>query len=130
VDALAWYKENADGSPHAVGRKLPNELGIFDMSGNVWEWCLDSFDKDAYLKATRTLGNPVFVNDRFMDIYGAGYAHILGILQGVSGSRSVRGGSWKNAADRLRSTDRIKGDADSRRDWLGFRLVREEIKKK
>jgi formylglycine-generating enzyme required for sulfatase activity len=130
VDALAWYKENADGSPHTVGRKLPNELGIFDMSGNVWEWCLDSFDKDAYLKATRTLGNPVYVNDKFMDIYSAGYARILGILQGASGYRSVRGGSWKNAADRLRCTDRIKGDADSRRDWLGFRLVREEIKKK
>ncbi|MCJ7546596.1 MAG: SUMF1/EgtB/PvdO family nonheme iron enzyme [Deltaproteobacteria bacterium] len=130
VDPLAWYKENADGSPHAVGRKLPNDLGIFDMSGNVWEWCLDSFDKDAYLKATKTLRNPVYVNDRFMDIYGAGYARILGMLQGVAGSRSVRGGSWKNAADRLRSTDRIKGDVDSRRDWLGFRLVREEIKKK
>jgi formylglycine-generating enzyme required for sulfatase activity len=130
VDALAWYKENADGSPHAVGRKLPNELGIFDMSGNVWEWCLDSFDKDAYLKATKTLGNPVYVNDRFMDIYGAGYARILSTMQGASGNRSVRGGSWKNAADRLRSTDRIKGDADSHRDWLGFRLVREEIKKK
>ncbi len=130
VDALAWYKENADGSPHAVGRKLPNELGIFDMSGNVWEWCLDSFDKDAYLKATKTLGNPVYVNDRFMNIYGAGYARILSTMQGASGNRSVRGGSWKNAADRLRSTDRIKGDADSRRDWLGFRLVREEIKKK
>jgi formylglycine-generating enzyme required for sulfatase activity len=130
VDALAWYRENADGSPHAVGRKLPNELGIFDMSGNVWEWCLDSFNKDAYLKATRTLGNPVYVNDRFMDIYTEGYAHILKILQGTPAYRSVRGGSWKNAADRLRSTDRIKGDADSRRDWLGFRLVREEIKKK
>ena len=130
VDALAWYKENADGSPHAVGRKLPNDLGIFDMSGNVWEWCLDSFDKDAYLKATKTLGNPVYVNDRFMDIYGAGYARILGMLQGTPGFRSVRGGSWKNAADRLRSTDRIKSDADSRRDWLGFRLVREEIKKR
>jgi formylglycine-generating enzyme required for sulfatase activity len=130
ADALAWYKENADGGPHAVGRKLPNDLGIFDMSGNVWEWCLDSFDKDAYLKATRALGNPVYVNDRFMDIYGAGYARILGMLQGASGNRSVRGGSWKNTADRLRSTDRIKGDADSRRDWLGFRLIREEIKKR
>jgi len=130
VDALAWYKENADGGPHAVGRKLPNELGIFDMSGNVWEWCLDSFDKDAYLKATKRLGNPAYVNDKFMDLYGAGYARILGMLQGAAGVRSVRGGSWKNVADRLRSTDRIKGDADSRRDWLGFRLVREEIKKK
>src|SRR5208337_3406947 len=129
LDTLAWYKENADGSPHAVGSKLPNDLGIFDMSGNVWEWCLDSFDKDAYLKATRTLVNPIYVNDRFMDIYGEGYARILTILQGASGYHSVRGGSWKNAADRLRSTDRIKGDADTHRDWLGFRLVREEIKK-
>jgi formylglycine-generating enzyme required for sulfatase activity len=130
VDALAWYKENADSSPHAVGRKFPNDLGIFDMSGNVWEWCLDSFDKDAYLKATRTLRNPVFVGDKFMDLYSTGYARILDMLQGASGYRSVRGGSWRNAADRLRSTDRIKGDPDSRRDWLGFRLVREEIKKK
>ena len=130
VGEVAWYKENAEGSPHAVGRKLSNDLGIFDMSGNVWEWCLDGFDKDAYLKATRTVTNPVYVNDRFMDIYGSGYAHILSILQGASGYHSVRGGSWKNAADRVRSTDRIKGDADSHRDWLGFRLVREEIKKK
>jgi formylglycine-generating enzyme required for sulfatase activity len=130
VDALAWYKENADGSPHPVGRKLPNELGIYDMSGNVGEWCLDIFDKDAFLKATRTLGNPVFVNDRFMDIYGEGFARILGILQTASGSRSVRGGSWANAADRLRCTDRIKGSPDGHRDWLGFRLIREEIKKK
>jgi formylglycine-generating enzyme required for sulfatase activity len=130
LDALAWYKENADGSPHPVGRKLPNELGIYDMSGNVWEWCLDIFDKDAFLKATRTLGNPVFVNDRFMDIYGEGYSRILKILQTASGYRSVRGGSWSNAADRLRCTDRIKGNPDSRRGWLGFRLVREEIKKK
>jgi formylglycine-generating enzyme required for sulfatase activity len=130
VDNVAWYKENADGSPHPVGRKLPNGLGIFDMSGNVWEWCLDSFDKDAFLKATKTLENPVFVNDKFMDIYREGYTRILDILQGASGYRSVRGGSWRNAADRLRCTDRIKGDPASRRDWLGFRLVREEIKKK
>jgi formylglycine-generating enzyme required for sulfatase activity len=130
LDPVAWYKENAGGSPHAVGRKLPNDLGIFDMSGNVWEWCLDSFDKDAYLKATRTLGNPIYVNDKFMDIYAEGYARIQGILQGASGYHSVRGGSWKNAADRLRCTDRIRGDADSHRDWLGFRLIREEITKK
>jgi formylglycine-generating enzyme required for sulfatase activity len=132
VGDVAWYKENAEGSPHAVGRKLSNDLGIFDMSGNVWEWCLDGFDKDAYLKATRTVTNPVYVNDRFMDIYAEGYARILKTLQGEGApdSRSVRGGSWRNAADRLRCTDRIKGKADSHRDWLGFRLVREEIKKR
>jgi formylglycine-generating enzyme required for sulfatase activity len=130
LDAVAWYKENADGTPHPVGRKLPNELGIYDMSGNVWEWCLDIFEKDAYLKATGQLGNPVFIGDKYADIYGEGYARILSILQGASEYRSVRGGSCKNAADRLRCTDRIKGKADSSRDWLGLRLVREEIKKK
>jgi formylglycine-generating enzyme required for sulfatase activity len=130
VDALAWYKENADGSPHRVGKKHPNDLWIYDMSGNVWEWCLDIFDKEAYRKATGTLENPVFIGDQFADIYRDGYSHILSMVQGASGYRSVRGGSWGNVADRLRCTDRIKGNPDSRRDWLGFRLVREEMSKK
>jgi formylglycine-generating enzyme required for sulfatase activity len=130
VDALAWYKENADGKPHPVGKRHPNDLWIYDMSGNVWEWCLDVFDKEAYLKATGTLENPVYIGDQFADIYRESYSHILSMMQGASGYRSVRGGSWGNAADHLRCTDRIKGNPDSRRDWLGFRLVREEIKKK
>jgi formylglycine-generating enzyme required for sulfatase activity len=130
ADAVAWYKENADGSPHPVGKKRPNDLGIYDMTGNVWEWCLDSFDKDAYLKVLRSLENPVFVHDRFSDIYKEGYTRIVRLLAGASGYRSVRGGSWGNGVDRLRSTDRIKGDPTSGRDWLGFRLVREATKKK
>jgi formylglycine-generating enzyme required for sulfatase activity len=100
------------------------------MSGNVWEWCLDCFDSDSYLKALSTLENPVFIGEKYADIYRDGYPHVAGILQKASEYRSVRGGSWKNAADRLRCTDRIRGKADSGRDWLGFRLVREEIKKK
>ncbi len=130
VDAVAWYEENSDGSPQHVGRKRPNDLGIFDMSGNVCEWCLDIFEKDAYLKAKITSGNSVFIGDTYADIYGEGYSRILSLLVGASGHRSVRGGSWGNAADRLRCTDRIKGKPGSSRDWLGFRLVREEIKKK
>ena len=42
VNAVAWYNGNAGGGTHVVGTKLGNELGIFDMSGNVFEWCFDT----------------------------------------------------------------------------------------
>ena len=41
IDEVAWYRKNSDRKPHAVGTRLPNELGIYDMSGNVYEWCYD-----------------------------------------------------------------------------------------
>lgn len=43
VDEVAWHKGNANGSLHPVGGKLPNELGLHDMSGSLWEWCLDTY---------------------------------------------------------------------------------------
>ncbi len=41
IDQVGWYRGNADGTTHPVGQKLPNELGIYDMTGNGWEWCWD-----------------------------------------------------------------------------------------
>jgi formylglycine-generating enzyme required for sulfatase activity len=41
IDEVAWYKENSNNQTHAVGQKQPNELGIYDMTGNVWEYCYD-----------------------------------------------------------------------------------------
>ena len=45
LDEVGWYRGNSNGHTHPVGMKKPNALGIYDMSGNAWEWCLDSFDK-------------------------------------------------------------------------------------
>jgi formylglycine-generating enzyme required for sulfatase activity len=51
LDAVGWSKDNSELKPHEVAKKLPNELGICDMSGNVWEWCADPIDN--YLRCTR-----------------------------------------------------------------------------
>ncbi|MBF0497844.1 MAG: formylglycine-generating enzyme family protein, partial [Deltaproteobacteria bacterium] len=48
VDNVGWYADNSGKSTHPVGQKQPNGLGIYDMSGNVFEWCQDIYSKDAY----------------------------------------------------------------------------------
>lgn len=57
LDDVAWYKDNSDSKTHPVAQKQPNELGIYDMSGNVWEWISDKYS-DNYSSA-RTSSNRV-----------------------------------------------------------------------
>jgi sulfatase modifying factor 1 len=98
---VAWYKNNADNKTHIAGQKKPNELGIYDMSGNVWELCSDWYDADFYKKSGKT--NPR--NDK-----KARY-------------RVLRGGSWRSGEERCYSKARNRNINDHRKSNGGLRLV-------
>jgi len=101
INEVAWYNENSNGKIHPVKEKKPNELGIYDMSGNIWEWCNDWYAdyrlNEAYSK------NP----------------------QGPDGGvlKVVRGGSWSNNAVNCLVARRFSWNHDFRFNDEGFRLL-------
>jgi formylglycine-generating enzyme required for sulfatase activity len=100
VDRVAWYMVNSGRHPHEVGTKAPNGLEIYDMSGNVDEWCRDIYDLDAYSRHSRN--NPV--------IPSGGSGHVY------------RGGSWHNGPRRVRTSFRDHEGPEFTNYDLGFRL--------
>ncbi len=100
---VGWYDLNSHRETQPVGLKMPNELGLHDMSGNVWEWCADTWH-DNYEGAP---------TDGSVWIDGGGKAR-----------RVVRGGSWFNSDDNCRCAIRDRYSSDSRSGDVGFRLAR------
>ena len=106
LDEIAWYDENSGGETHAVGGKLPNGWGLYDMLGNVWEWCADAWRED-------------YSQPRVVET--GGRASVL---------RVIRGGSWVSdrAGTRVRrSGDRDDPSAPGRRCWLSLCRVQGRV---
>ena len=97
----AWYKKNAEGVTHNVGSKKPNDWGLYDMHGNVWEWCSDRYAED--YTATPCDGS----------------AYAVASEKG----RVLRGGSYNADADKCSSTSRINLGSGGKNYFIGFRVL-------
>ncbi len=101
LSSVAWYSDNSGDKTHPVAKKAPNELGLYDMSGNVWEWCQDWYDENYY---SRSPSNNPSNNNKGSD-------------------RVIRGGGWYCDAWGCRVAYRVSGGpGDCGRD-LGLRLA-------
>lgn len=101
VEPIGWYEGNSGGTTHAVGGKIPNAWGLYDMIGNVCEWCLDSYRKDY-------VADPEFLAGEDMT---------------APGQRIRRGGCWLSRPKLCRSAFRCHFDPASREVILGLRLA-------
>ena len=102
VEKVGWYHTNSEKKTHPVGQKQPNELGIFDLSGNVWEWCQDWYKDDYYKHSPRE--NPTGPDS--------------------GGYRVLRGGSWYINATSCVYPIAAAAAPVTATHYIGFRLAR------
>jgi hypothetical protein len=101
LNAVGWYSNNSGSKTHPVAQKQPNELGLYDMSGNVWEWCSDWYSDSYYRSSPKN--DPQGPNS--------------------GSSRVLRGGSWFSSVSLCRVADRFRGNPVDGGLSSGFRLV-------
>jgi formylglycine-generating enzyme required for sulfatase activity len=101
IDRVAWYQNNAENETHPVSTKRANSWGIYDMSGNVWEWVEDSWHED--FSGAPTDGS-AWISD--------------------STNRVIRGGSWFSDWQSVQAAKRFGFSQSGRSNNIGFRIVR------
>ncbi|GMO27404.1 MAG: hypothetical protein Pg6A_14950 [Termitinemataceae bacterium] len=109
--SAAWYKDNSDNKTHQIGKKSANAWGLYDMHGNVWEWCWDLFE--------------VYSSDAQTDPRGSSDTHNNRVIRGGAYNTSIKTSSYYNV-EILRSARHTAADPTTTYDH-GFRLARSSL---